>query len=339
MNQIIAKLFSGQGLPVMPVMTHPGIDLIGKDVLDAVRDGQVHADAILALRRKYPGAAASTTIMDLSVEAEAFGAQVVFQPGEVPTVTGRLLQSAQDVADLKVPGLDAARVPQYLKAIRIASGKLASDQDSEKPLSAAPLFGGCIGPFSLAGRLYDMTELMMAMFMEPDTVHALLEKCTAFLLEYVRAIKAAGAGGVVMAEPASGLLSGEDCTVYSSDYVKRIVDDVQDDSFAVILHNCGNQGQCTLSMAGTGAAALHFGNAIDMAGVLEQVPQDIAVMGNVDPVGIMKMALPAKVREAVMELRAKAAGHPNFVLSTGCDVPPATPQHNIDAFFAAAATP
>ncbi len=336
MNQIIAKLFSGQGLPVMPVMTHPGIDLIGKDVLDAVRDGQVHADAILALRRKYPGAAASTTIMDLSVEAEAFGAQVVFQPGEVPTVTGRLLQSAQDVADLKVPGLDAARVPQYLKAIRIASGKLASDQDSEKPLSAAPLFGGCIGPFSLAGRLYDMTELMMAMFMEPDTVHALLEKCTAFLLEYVRAIKAAGAGGVVMAEPASGLLSGEDCTVYSSDYVKRIVDDVQDDSFAVILHNCGNQGQCTLSMAGTGAAALHFGNAIDMAGVLEQVPQDIAVMGNVDPVGIMKMALPAKVREVVMELRAKAAGHPNFVLSTGCDVPPATPQHNIDAFFAAA---
>ena len=339
MNQIIAKLFSGQGLPVMPVMTHPGIDLIGKDVLDAVRDGQVHADAILALRRKYPCAAASTTIMDLSVEAEAFGAQVVFQPGEVPTVTGRLLQSAQDVADLKVPGLDAARVPQYLKAVRIASEKLASDQDSEKPVSAAPLFGGCIGPFSLAGRLYDMTELMMAMFMEPDTVHALLEKCTAFLLEYVRAIKAAGAGGVVMAEPASGLLSGEDCTVYSSDYVKRIVDDVQDDSFAVILHNCGNQGQCTESMAGTGAAALHFGNAIDMAGVLEQVPQDIAVMGNVDPVGIMKMALPAKVRETVMELRAKAAGHPNFVLSTGCDVPPATPQHNIEAFFAAAATP
>ena len=351
MNQIIAKLFSGQGLPVMPVMTHPGIDLIGKDVLDAVRDGQVHADAILALRRKYPGAAASTTIMDLSVEAEAFGAQVVFQPGEVPTVTGRLLQSAQDVADLKVPGLDAARVPQYLKAIRIASSALKGEVSKMDSLTEmlsvsgpvvqaldCPLFGGCIGPFSLAGRLYDMTELMMAMFMEPDTVHALLEKCTAFLLEYVRAIKAAGAGGVVMAEPASGLLSGEDCTVYSSDYVKRIVDDVQDDSFAVILHNCGNQGQCTLSMAGTGAAALHFGNAIDMAGVLEQVPQDIAVMGNVDPVGIMKMALPAKVREAVMELRAKAAGHANFVLSTGCDVPPATPQHNIDAFFAAAAS-
>ena len=336
MNQIIAKLFSGQGLPVMPVMTHPGIDLIGKDVLDAVRDGQVHADAILALRRKYPGAAASTTIMDLSVEAEAFGAQVVFQPGEVPTVTGRLLQSAQDVADLKVPGLDAARVPQYLKAIRIASGKLASDQDSEKPLSAAPLFGGCIGPFSLAGRLYDMTELMMAMYIEPDTAHLLLQKCTDFILSYVKAIKEAGASGVIMAEPASGLLSNDDCAQFSSAYVRQIVSAVQDDTFAVVLHNCGNQGQCTDAMVASGAAALHFGNAIDMAGVLSSVPRDIAVMGNVDPVGVMKFGTPQQVAESVLALKQLSAGHDNFVLSTGCDVPPATPEANIDAFYESA---
>lgn len=326
MNRIIERLLAGQGLPVMPIMTHPGIELIGKDVLDAVRDGQIHAEAVLALRREYPMPVASTTIMDLSVEAEAFGAQVVFQQGEVPTVTGRLMQSAQDVENLKVPDLTAGRIPEYLKANRLAAKELD-----------CPLFGGCIGPFSLAGRLYDMTELMMAMFTEPETVHALLEKCTAFLLEYVRAIKAAGASGVVMAEPASGLLSGEDCTTYSSDYVKRIVSQVQDDTFAVILHNCGNQGQCTQSMVGTGAAALHLGNVIDMAGVLAEVPEDVVVMGNVDPVGIIKMAMPAKVREEVLKLKAVAAGHANFVLSTGCDVPPAAPQHNIAAFFAAAA--
>lgn len=326
MNGIIAKLFENTSLPVMPVMTHPGIEIIGKDVLDAVRDGHIHAKSVVALRKRYPLSAASTTIMDLSVEAEAFGAQVVFQPGEVPTVTGRLLQSAQDVENLQVPDLTAGRIPEYLKANHMAAMELD-----------CPLFGGCIGPFSLAGRLYDMTELMMAMFMEPETAHALLEKCTAFLLKYVKAIKEAGASGVVMAEPASGLLSGDDCTTFSSVYVKRIVDEVQDDSFAVILHNCGNQGQCTQSMVSTGAAALHFGNIIDMAGVLAEVPEDVAVMGNVDPVGVIKMALPAKVREEVIKLKTMAAGHGNFVLSTGCDVPPAAPMHNIAAFFAAAA--
>lgn len=325
MNKVIGRLFEESGMPVMPIMTHPGIELIDKDVLDAVRDGQVHADSIIALRKKYPFSAASTTIMDLSLEAEAFGAQVVFAPGEVPTVSGRLLQSAQDVGNLQVPGLETGRMPEYIKAVSLAAPQLD-----------CPLFGGCIGPFSLAGRLYDMTELMMAMFTEPDTVHALLGKCTQFILSYVKALKQAGAGGVVMAEPASGLLSGEDCQVYSSDYVKLIVDQVQDDTFAVVLHNCGNQGQCTGAMVATGAAALHFGNAIDMAGVLAEVPQNVAVMGNIDPVGIMKMALPSKVREQVLELKAIAAGHANFVLSTGCDVPPAAPLHNIEAFFEAA---
>ena len=322
MNGVIGKLLHAGSVPVMPIMTHPGIELIGRRVIDAVTDGQVHSDAVLALRRAYPQSVASTTIMDLSVEAQAFGAEIVFEDDSVPTVTGRLLCSAQDVEAIEIPSLDKGRLPEYLKAIRLSAPRLD-----------VPLLGGCIGPFSLAGRLYDMTELMMAMYIEPETAHVLLRKCTDFLTDYVKAIKEAGAAGVVMAEPAAGLLSDTDCTQYSSAYVKGIVDAVQNDGFAVILHNCGNKGQCTESMIATGAAALHFGNAIDMAGVLAQVPADIAVMGNVDPVGIMKMGTPEQVREAVINLKAIAAGHSNFVLSTGCDVPPASPEANIAAFY------
>lgn len=325
MNKTIAELLHRSGVPVMPIMTHPGIELIGKRVIDAVTDGQTHYDAVMALHRRFPHSVASTTIMDLSVEAEAFGANVVFEPDEVPTVSGRLLQSSDDVDRLQIPSLDTARVPEYLKANRLASEAL--DQ---------PLFGGCIGPFSLAGRLYDMTELMMAMYIEPMTAQKLLDKCTEFLCGYVRAIKNAGSAGVVMAEPAAGLLSNDDCMAYSTRYVRRIVDDVQDDSFAVILHNCGNAGQCTDAMVASGAAALHFGNSIDMAEVIRQVPSDIVVMGNVDPVGIMKMGTPEQVSAKVSELLTMAEGHDNYVLSTGCDVPPLSPVNNIEAFFKAA---
>ena len=318
-------LFGGTQCPVLPIMTHPGIEMIGKNVIDAVTDGQVHYEAIMALRRQFPASVASTTIMDLSVEAEAFGAEVVFTENEVPTVTGRLLSSAADVQALSVPSTDAARVPQYLKANRLAAAELDR-----------PLFGGCIGPFSLAGRLYDMTELMMAMYIEPETANSLLDKCTEFLIEYVRAIKACGSAGVIMAEPASGLLSNDDCMSFSSIYVRRIVEEIQDDDFAVVLHNCGNAGQCTDAMIATGAAALHFGNSIDMAEVLSKVPADLAVMGNVDPVGLMKMGSPEQVRAKVGELLKISSGHPNFVLSTGCDVPPAAPEANIRMFFSAA---
>lgn len=324
MNAVIKRLFKS-GLPVMPVMTHPGIDLIGKCVQDAVTDGAIHADAIKALRKAWPQSVAATTIMDLSVEAEAFGADIVFEPGSVPTVSGRLLENAEMVNALAVPGLDKGRVPEYLKAVRLAS----ADID-------VPLFGGCIGPFSLAGRLYEMTELMMAMYIEPDTVCTLLQKCTDFIMAYVKAMKESGASGVVMAEPASGLLSDDDCMTYSSVYVKQIVDLVQDDGFAVILHNCGNQGQCTDAMIATGAAGLHFGNSIDMETVLKSVPQDIAVMGNIDPVGVFKMGNPDDMRNAVAHLKDISKGYSNFVLSSGCDVPPETPSANIAAFFESA---
>ena len=56
----------------MPIMTHPGIEYIGKHVVDAVTNGEVHFEAIKAVVEKYD-MAACTVIMDLTVEAEAFG--------------------------------------------------------------------------------------------------------------------------------------------------------------------------------------------------------------------------------------------------------------------------
>jgi uroporphyrinogen decarboxylase len=58
-------------------------------------------------------------------------------------------------------------------------------------------------------------------------------------------------------------------------------------------------------------------------------------MGNVDPAGVLRMGTPETVREATLSLLNRCAGYPNFVLSSGCDMPPMTPWENIHAFFAA----
>ena len=310
----------------IPIMTHPGIELIGSTVRKAVTDGQVHADAICALNEAFP-AAAVTAIMDLTVEAEAFGAEIRFAENEIPNVIGRLVNDADEVAVLEVPGLDKGRVQEYLKANRLVAARV---QDK-------PVYGGCIGPFSLAGRLFDLSELMMSMYMEPETVTALLEKCTDFLSAYVRAMKETGISGVVMAEPAAGLISNDDCLQYCTPYVKQIIDDVQDDSFKVILHNCGNTGHCTDAMVRSGARALHFGNRADMVEALKACPPDLPVLGNIDPVGVFQQASPEQVYTAVSALLEKTAPYDNFILSSGCDVPPHTPIDNIKAFYRALA--
>lgn len=310
----------------VPVMTHPGIELIGRTVREACCDGQVHFEAIKALAEKYPTEAA-TVIMDLTVEAEAFGADIHYTEDAVPAVVGHMLNDAADIKALKVPSLKAARVPQYLKA-NLLSARAITDR---------PVLGGCIGPFSLAGRLYDMSEIMVLIYQDPDAAHTLLSKCTEFILKYCRALKETGVSGVVMAEPAAGLMSNDDCKKFSSDYVKYIVDMVQDDTFSVVLHNCGNTGHCTEAMVSTGSAAYHFGNKCDMRQVIKDVPPTALAMGNVDPVSMFKEGTPEKMYDYTSQLLSDMSQYPNFVLSSGCDTPPHTPAANIDAFFKALA--
>lgn len=306
----------------MPIMTHPGIELLEKRVLDAVTDGEVHYQAIRVLNERFPQAVACTAIMDLTVEAEAFGAQLSMNKHEVPTVTGRLLTCLAEVEALQIPSLDAARIPQYLKANSLAAAGIDK-----------AVFAGCIGPFSLAGRLFDMTEIMMAIYTEPQTATLLLEKCTTFLMDYCQAIKSTGAAGVIMAEPAAGLLSDDDCFLFSSVYVKQIIEAVQDDSFAIILHNCGNTGHCTSAMIKTGAKGYHFGNKANMVEVLKACPDDVLVMGNLDPVGLFKMASQEEIRYRTEELLRQTSSYPNFIISSGCDTPPQVPFANIETFY------
>lgn len=326
MKQWIEGLIASPERVALPIMTHSGIELIGRTVRDAVTDGEVHARAVLALAARWPSAA-STVIMDLTVEAEAFGAKVRFPEHDVPSVEGRLVSSLAEVEALEVPTLEAGRIPQYLKANELTA------RESDRPV-----LSGCIGPYSLAGRLYDMSEVLMGIYLEPETIRLLLEKCTRFITEYCLALKRVGANGVLLAEPAAGLLSDDACREFSSAYVRRIVEAVQDDHFAVILHNCGNTGQCTAAMTQTGAMGYHFGNGMDMLGALRDCPSDALVMGNLDPVALFRMGSPEAVCDAALQLLTQAAGYPNFVLSSGCDTPPGIPEANIAAFYRAVET-
>lgn len=325
MNEWMRGLSAGAERRAMLMMTYPGLALTGASVREMVTDAEVQSRTIMALAERYPSNVAVPLIMDLSVEAEAFGCTVRYADDEIPTVAARLTDSTDDVARITVPPVGAGRTSVYLETAEVVSGSI----------SDRPVLGGIIGPYSLAGRLYDITEMMTSILIDPDGAHQLLEKCTLFLTEYARAFRAAGCNGIIIAEPAAGLLSSDQCAEFSSQYVRTIVETVQDDGFSVILHNCGNTVTLVDSMASTGAAGLHFGNAVDMEAILSRRPSGSIIYGNIDPAGILKNSTRERVYEETMELLDRTSRYEDYVLSSGCDVPPGTPLTNIDAFFRA----
>lgn len=306
----------------LPILSFPGTQLIGKNVEQLVKDGELQAACMKAVAERF-GAGAAFSLMDLSVEAEAFGAKVIYSPDEIPTIHGAMIREEEEAEALRIPQVGAGRTGECIRGIRRACEQITD----------RPVFAGIIGPYSLAGRLLDMTEIMILCRTDPEMVETVLQKATVFLTAYARALKEAGANGIVMAEPAAGLLSPDLITEFSNPYVERIRAAVEDEACLFIYHNCGTVLPLYRELADMNIRAYSFGNAIDLEEMLKQFPPDRLILGNIDPVGVLRKGDPEKVSHETKALLERCSKYPNFVLSSGCDIPPQTPMENLEAFF------
>lgn len=325
MNQLFNDIIAKKEKYALPILSFPAMQKLGVSVNDMVHSAELQAKAMEVVAH-FTDTIAAVSLMDLSLESEAFGAQVVFGENEVPAIVGQLIADEEDVKALEVPELTTGRISIAVEAIRLAKEKI-----TDKPVLA-----GIIGPFSLAGRLMDVTEIMYTCYDEPETVHEVLKKATEFLKKYTEALKEAGADGIIMAEPLAGILSPDMAAEFSFPYVKEIIDFAQTEDFAVIYHNCGNTvPQMAHHLYAMRATAYHFGNAIDMHQMLENAPADVLLMGNLDPVSCFAEGTPEHMKEEALALLEKCGGYRNFILSSGCDIPHTASWRNIAAFFEA----
>lgn len=326
MQNWIAELKSAQNKKPLPLLSFPAIQLLDISVEELISSSERQAEGMIRVAERTD-ALASVSMMDLSVEAEAFGSTIHVSHDEVPSVIGRIVTNMQDAEQLAVPEVGKGRTGIYVEAIRQAAAKITD----------RPIFAGVIGPYSLAGRLMDVNEIMINCYEDPELVHTVIKKCTEFIIAYSRAFRDAGANGVVIAEPLSGMLSPALIEEFSTPYIRELVDSIQTSDFTAVYHNCGNNVIDLIdSIKKSGTDMYHFGNAIDLCEALALMPEDVIVMGNIDPAGQFRNGTPESIREATLALVERCRKYDNFVLSSGCDIPPLTPWENIDAFFEAA---
>ncbi|MBK7257265.1 MAG: uroporphyrinogen decarboxylase family protein [Ignavibacteriae bacterium] len=326
MSIVAQRILTSSHRLAMPVLTFPGASLVGTTVRGMVTDADAQAAAELALHSKY-ATPFLMSAMDLSVEAEEFGASIQMDDWEIPTVIGRYVTDMPGIEELRIPAIGTKRTAVYLKTIE----KLrAAGTD-------AVVLGGMIGPFSLAGRLFGVSEALAETAGEPEMMHALLKKTTSYLSAYARAFKAAGAHGLIIAEPTAGLMSPSSTAEFSSPYVKQIREAVEDETFTIILHNCGARIGHLQASLDSGAKILHFGKPMDLPAALAQVPSDTILCGNLDPSEIFVGLTAGDVAVRTSALLAATASYKNFVISSGCDVPAGVPPANLEAFFSTVA--
>jgi uroporphyrinogen decarboxylase len=267
-------------------------------------------------------------MMDLSVEANALGLPVRFPLDESSSVENHPVKSVEDLEPFrKINILRDARIQSYIKTVEMMSMGLP-----KKILKGAYI----IGPATLAGLMESAQQVAMDSVLNPEKLHEVCSFASEVIEEYAMALANAGADLICVLEPTGSILGPQQFREFSSKYVSQILDSYKHTSANTIYHVCGNTMHLIDGMVESGVAALSLDSpetGVDLAKAAEKVPEDIVIMGNVNPTAVMKNSQPEKVREVTTRLLEQMRNHPNFLLSTACDLPPGTPIDNMLEFM------
>ena len=120
MKNWLEELKNAPTKKALPILSFPCISLLDIPVCELISDGATQAKGMQLIAEKVPSAA-SVSLMDLSVEAECFGANVHFQQNEVPTISGRMINDEDEADALEIPAVGTARTGIYIDAIKKSS--------------------------------------------------------------------------------------------------------------------------------------------------------------------------------------------------------------------------
>jgi uroporphyrinogen decarboxylase len=309
---------------VMPLMGYPGIQLTRTSIKQNEFNWGVHFWTLSTLEKVFRPDGLFF-FMDLAVEANALGLPVKYPLYDSPTVEDHLVKKLDDLNQfLACDPLKDGRLIAFVETVKLM----------KQGLPAHTVKGAYItGPFTLAGLMVGANDIAMLTIMDQSLVMGVLETATSTIIRYARALEQAGADVIAVLEPTAVMLSPESFRKFSAQFVSRISGSLEVPS---VLHICGDSTHLIPDMCGTGVQGLSLDSAVDPVEALELMSDDVVFIGNVDPVSVMRAGTPSEVRRNVHDLLEKVKDYPNFLLSTGCDLPADTPLKNIHAFMDAA---
>lgn len=305
--------------PVVPLMGFPGVQINHTTLKQNIFNWGVQFWTIFELLRRFQPDG-MFTFMDLSVEANALGLPVRYPLHESPSIEYALVRTAEDVKSFyHLDPLMDGRVRVFVETMRLMSQYLNV------------LRGGyVIGPFTLAGLMIGASGAALATVDDPEMLHTTLEFSTHVISRYAATLASAGADMIAILEPTAVMLSPRQFREFSGQYVRKVIGAIE---AMPILHICGNTTHLLDEMVATGAQGLSLDALVDFPTAARRLPSEVVLIGNVSPTEVMVSRSPQEVYAETRVLVEAMKPYRNFVLSTGCDLPPETPLANIQAFM------
>ncbi|RMG68029.1 MAG: MtaA/CmuA family methyltransferase [Nitrospirae bacterium] len=325
----IFRLFNGEEVDRPPCfsgmgnVTTEGLNTLGYKFAATHLDAKLMADAAASTYKLF-GFECAVVPFDLCVEAEALGCQInVYAHSEdilYPTIKEKVIHNEEEM-DIEIPSdlLSRGRISLVQEAIKI----LKDDIGEEVPVGTYVL-----GPFTLAGQIMELNDLLKLSFKKPDKVGQLLDKLADVIIQVAKSYEEVGVDYITVREmgATSDVLSPRVFKNLILPYLQKIFKELQGNT---VLHICGKTNDIAPFMMESGTKAISVDQKNDIAETRKKLGPDALIFGNYDPYNVLVTGDEDRVRNTIRECIENGVS----AVWPGCDIWPTVPAENMKAMM------
>jgi MtaA/CmuA family methyltransferase len=312
-------------LPVMPITMMFAADQIRMPYGKYAADYRVMVEGQVRTAERFNLDFVSG-ISDPAREAADCGANVRYfddQPPAIDEADARLADTAA-LASLKIPDpLGGGRMHDRVKAVDLFKQRVGKRLLIE---------GWVEGPCAESADLRGINALMMDFLDEPAFVHDLFHFCIEMAIRFAKAQVDAGADIIGIGDAAASLVGPAIYEEFVWPEEKRLVDAIHAMGVKTRLHICGNTAAILGPMGKLGCDIVDLDYPASMAAARAAMGPDQMLLGNIDPVRVLRNGTPSSITAALDECHRRAGKR--FVVGAGCEVPRDTKPENMAALVA-----
>jgi len=309
-------------VPCAPLVCGASCRVLGYSYDRWSQDPRIATASLLAAQELI-GFDGFLTLVDLSVEAEDFGQEVIFpeQSTALPNFDNPFIKTAEDYG--KVKPVDPRKSRRMSSVIEIVRGLV------EAAGTKVPTMGFVYGPLGVLSQMRGHAELFKDLIRHPGRVLEAVHTINQVLVEYALAQVRAGAHAIVL-DPlysSASILKKETWVKFEAEIFKSVADAIRDAGVPVIVHNCGGGVYFDAVLEYIRPIAIShaypaYGSA-SWADHAAQWAKKVVSIGVMDPAKVGHEFTQQQVLEdARQQIETFKIAEGGFILSTGCEFPP-----------------
>lgn len=306
-------------VPNMPLIKQFCTRQLGRSFTEYNRDYWVLVDSQLRIHDRWAFDCFNLLGHPYREAADA-GLPLAWPEDAGPEATGVLVEERGDIQLIRWPDpWDGTLMSDRLKGIQLFK---------ERRPDVAVL-GWVEGCFAQAATFRGMEQAMMDLVGAPDLLRELMDFILPHEIAFARAQAEAGADVIGVGDAAASLVRREQYVERILPYERELTSAIRQTGVPAKLHICGDITRLLDDVAHVGADMIDIDSMVALKEARRILGPKVCLCGNFDPVGVLLQSRPEQVRESC--LRCVRESGARFVLSPGCEVPPATPAENFAA--------